>query len=387
MTPLSEIYSINSKRFIQLAVVSACALAVAAAMAPDRAWSNLLIIAFYATTVSLGAALFLALTYVCGASWNVAFRRVPEAIAVGLFPFGLMLLGVLAMNYKLYEWHPHAEGDPGSLWFKEAWSSPPFWMARAALYLGIWFVLSRTIIGLSRRQDKSGSPRLTLANRRFSAMFLVVFAPTFALACCDWLMLLDPMWFSTIWGVYHFAGMVQATLSVMVLLAVSLRNRGPLAGIFSDDHLHDVGKLLLGFSCFWMYIWFSQYMLIWYTNMPEETSYYLLRTRGPWGPLMIANIVLNWVVPFFVLLPRPCKRSSSVMVRVAAVVLVGRWLDLYLMVFPATVGPTPVLGLAEISAAGLVIGLFGALFYRNFHKSPAVPNADPLLAESLHHHC
>ena len=152
-------------------------------------------------------------------------------------------------------------------------------------------------------------------NRRLSAIFLLVYAPTFSLASCDWLMLLDPMWFSTIWGVYNFAGMVQATLAAMIVLAIVLRARGPLRGIFTDDHLHDLGKLLLGFSCFWMYIWFSQYMLIWYTNMPEETSYYILRTQGPWGPLMIANVVLNWIVPFFILLPRPCKRSESVMMK------------------------------------------------------------------------
>jgi hypothetical protein len=166
-----------------------------------------------------------------------------------------------------------------------------------------------------------------------------------------------------------------------------LRRRGPLHKAFTDDHLHDLGKLLLGFSCFWMYIWFSQYMLIWYTNMPEETSYYLLRMQGPWGPLMVVNLVLNWIAPFLILLPRPCKRSESVMMKVAVVVLVGRWLDLYLMVFPATTGTGPVFGLWEVAGACFLIGAFGWLFFQSFSKAAPVPTGDPLLKESLHYHC
>jgi hypothetical protein len=200
-------------------------------------------------------------------------------------------------------------------------------------------------------------------------------------------MLLEPMWFSTAWGVYNFAGMVQAALAAIVVLCIVLRDRGPLRGSFTDDNLHDLGKLLLGFSCFWMYIWFSQYMLIWYTNMPEETSYFILRTRGPWGPIMVFNLVLNWVIPFFALLPRSCKRSSSVMMKIAGVVLIGRWVDLYIMVFPDTLGATPVFGLWEVAGMGLLIGAFGWLFFRSFRQAAPTPSGDLLLNESLHYHC
>ena len=202
-------------------------------------------------------------------------------MAVVLAPVSLGLLAVLAVRSQQYAWHPHGgDGDPGTFWFKLLWTNPSFWIARAVAYVALWFVLSRALVAVSRRQDQTGSIGLTITNRRLSAIFLLVYAPTFSLASCDWLMLLDPMWFSTVWGVYNFAGMVESTLASMIVLAVVLCARGPLRGIFTDDHLHDLGKLLLGFSCFWMYIWFSQYMLIWYTNMPEETSYYLLRTQG-----------------------------------------------------------------------------------------------------------
>jgi hypothetical protein len=154
-----------------------------------------------------------------------------------------------------------------------------------------------------------------------------------------------------------------------VILALSLRRHGPMKGTFTDEHLHDLGKLLLGFSCFWMYIWFSQYMLIWYTNIPEETSYFMLRTHGAWWPLVVANVVLNWIVPFFFLLPRPAKRSARMMAAIGSVVLVGRWLDLYIMVLPSTIGERPLIGTPEIAAATALCGAFALLFLRAFAKA------------------
>ncbi len=387
MTPRALSSSTPHRQLVLLALVAAIVLAVGTMIAPQRVWSNLLIVGFYLVTLGLGGGLFIALTYVSNASWNIGFRRIPEAMAVLLAPVSLGLLALLAIGREQYSWHPHGEGDAGTFWFKELWATPSFWMIRAAVYILLWVLLSRALVAVSRRQDRSGGVGLTILNKRLSAVFLVVYAATFSLASCDWLMLLEPMWFSTIWGVYHFAGMVQATLATMIILAIMLRKRGPLRGVFTDDHLHDLGKLLLGFSCFWMYIWFSQYMLIWYTNIPEETSYFILRTKGPWGPLMVVNIVLNWIAPFFILLPRPCKRSESVMIKVAVVVLVGRWVDLYLMVFPDAVGKVPVFGLWELAGLGFLVGAFGWLFFRSFAKASPVPSGDPLLSESLHYHC
>ena len=382
-TPLSPT---GTSKLALLAIVSAIVLAVGAAIAPERVWSNLLIVGFYLVTLSLGGALFMALTYISNAGWNVGFRRVPEALVGLLVPAGLALLAVLAVGREHYGWHPHGAGDAGTFWFKEMWATPSFWMLRAVIYIAIWIVLSRALVAVSRRQDKTGSVGLTIVNKRLSALFLILYAITFSLASCDWFMLLEPMWFSTIWGVYHFAGMVQATLAAIVVMAIVLRNQGVLHGAFTDEHLHDLGKLLLGFSCFWIYIWFSQYMLIWYTNIPEETSYFMLRTQGAWGPLMVVNIVLNWIAPFFILLPRASKRSESVMMKVAVVVLIGRWVDLYLMVFPSTIGETPVFGVWELASAGMLVGATGWLFFRSMARAAPVPTGDPLLSESLHYH-
>jgi hypothetical protein len=391
--------------FLKLTVIGGVVLAIGIALSlqpinlgestitvtPERIWSNLLIASFYLVSLGLGGALFIALTYISGAAWNVGFRRVPEALT-GLLPIGSVgLLVVLAARMHKYAWHHHGTGDAGTFWFKELWSATPFWAGRAVVYVVLWVLLSRALVAVSRRQDVSGDVGLTVANKRLSALFLVVYAITFSLAACDWLMLLEPMWFSTAWGVYNFAGMTQATLAATVVLCLVLRARGgPLRNAFTNDHLHDLGKLLLGFSCFWMYIWFSQYMLIWYSNIPEETAYFIPRTHGPWGPIMIVNIVLNWIVPFFFLLPRPCKRSESIMMKVAVVVLIGRWLDLYLMVFPAfseSFGKTPLFGIWEVVSVMSIVGVFGLVYFRAFFAAAPVPRRDPLLGESLHYHC
>jgi hypothetical protein len=286
-----------------------------------------------------------------------------------------------------YGWRHDWHGDAGTFWFKELWLTPAFWAVRAVVYVLLWSLLARWLIARSRQQDESGDTAITAGNVRISALFLVVYAVTFSLASADWMMALEPMWFSTMWGVYNFAGMIQAALAVVIILGLILRSPdGPLRGVFSDEHLHDLAKLLLGFSCFWMYIWFSQYMLIWYSNLPEETSYFITRTHGPWGPIVVGSIVLNWVVPFFVLLPRPAKRNSGVMMKVAVVVLIGRWVDLYVMVFPSTLGENPVFGVWEVASICCLIGIAGMLLLRSFAAGNPVPRHDPYLQESLHYH-
>jgi len=387
MTETSLANSASQRLLQRLAISGGMVLAVGIAIVPERVWSNLLVAAFYFLTLALGGALFLALTYVSGAGWHVAFRRIPEALASRLPIAGLAMLLVLVFGLSRYGWQPEHEGDAGTFWFKALWLTPQFWAVRAVMYVVAWSLLSGLLVARSRRQDRTGDAGITDTNVRWSALFLAVYAVTFSLASIDWIMALEPMWFSTIWGVYQFSGMLQATVAVIIILGLVLNaNRGPLQGVFNDEHLHDLGKLLLGFSCFWMYIWFSQYMLIWYTNIPEETSYFILRMNGPWGPVVVASIVLNWVVPFLVLLPRPAKRSSSVMMKVAVVVLIGRWIDLYVMVFPPTLGAAPVFSVWEVASICCLVGTAGFIFRRSFAAANPVPRLDPYLAESRGYH-
>jgi hypothetical protein len=175
-------------------------------------------------------------------------------------------------------------------------------------------------------------------------------------------------------------------IAAIIILLVWLERLGPLRGVLSEDHMHDLGILLFALSTFWAYIWFCQYMLIWYANIPEETAYYIHRLRGPWQPLFIVNLSLNWVAPFFVLMPRRVKRSAKAMVRVSVAVLVGRWLDLYLMIIPPFAGAVPVFGVWEVGMMLGAVGIFGLLFLHALAKAPVIPVRDPFFAESLHVH-
>jgi hypothetical protein len=272
------------------------------------------------------------------------------------------------------------------MWFKELWLSPVFFAGRSTVYLVIWIVFGWAILRVSRRQDQDGDESHTRKNARVSAAFLVVFAITFWLASYDWIMSLEPHWYSTVFGVYQFAGLLLSGLAMIAILVIWLEKLGPLNGVLTEEHLHDLGKLIFGFSTFWMYIWFCQYMLIWYANIPEETIYYVRRLHGFWEPVFLLNLLLNWGVPFLVLLHVGAKRSRGMLVKICWVILVGRWVDLYLMIMPPIVGEQPVFGVWEV---GLMLGAAGFFFLallRVLPKANAVPSRDPFLAESLTYH-
>jgi hypothetical protein len=211
-----------------------------------------------------------------------------------------------------------------------------------------------------------------------SAAFLVVFGVTCWLASYDWIMALEPRWASTIFGVYNFASLFLSGLAAVVLLVVCLQQYSSLKTVLKASHLHDLGTLLFAFSCFWMYIWFCQYLLIWYVNIPEETAYYRRRLHEDWPSLLYLDLALNWAIPFAVLLFRSAKRNPLVLGLVALAILAGRWLDLFLMIAPSQSGGIASPGWIE---AGLFIGatgLFVLVFFHGLGKASLVPAAEPI---------
>jgi hypothetical protein len=367
--------------------IGALALVGAAVLSPVRFWANLLLASFLLLTLGLAGAFFVALQYMSNASWSVAFRRVPEALSSLLPVGGVALLAILFLHPSLYSWaRPVPAGEEGLHGFRAMWLNLPFFWARSLFYLALWFLLGRVMIRNSRAQDRDANPEHTRANIRYSAAYLPAFGFTFWIASMDWIMSLEPHWSTTMFGVYNFAGMFLAGLAAIILIVVLLRETTPLRDFVNEEHLHDLGKLLFAFSTFWMYIWFSQYMLVWYANISEESVYYILRQHGFWGPVFLLNIFLNWIIPFVVLMPVSSKRNPSTLAKVAIVVLAGRWVDLYLMIFPPLVGETPAFGLWEL---GTVVGVIAAawfFFERSMREASLVPLNDPRLEESLHYH-
>ncbi len=373
-------------RMLLLVGVGGVAAVIGAVLAPQRVWPNLLLLSFYLLTISLAGIVFVALQYVTGAHWAVALRRVPEAMSKLVPLGGAGLLLILIAHPALYSWTARLPGDERVPAFRQWWLSLPFFRLRAIAFLLAWSLFAFALVRGSIQQDADGATRHARSNSRISAIFIVLFAFSFWLASYDWIMSLEPRWYSTIFASYNFAGLFLSGLAALTLIVVWLRQRSPLAAFITDDHLHDLGKLLFAFSTFWMYLWFSQYMLIWYANVPEETTYFVQRLHGYWGSLFVLDMVLNWVAPFFALLPRRNKKDPGVLVKVCIVLLAGRWLDLYLMIMPTFSGGKPTIGILEV---GLLAGWFGVFvlgLLAALRRAPLVPVNDPYLSESLHYH-
>jgi hypothetical protein len=380
--------STDLARLLQVLVaLGALVFAAGLVLAPERIWPSLLLVSYFVLCLGLGGVVFIAFHYITGATWGIAVRRVPEAMST-LIPVGAIgLLAVFIFHPSIYPWTSAAHAPvEAAAWFKHFWLQRPFFIVRAMIYLLLWLGMAAAFVRNSYRQDQDRDPKHTRSNERLAAIFLAVFGISFWLASYDWIMSLEPEWYSTIFGIYHFAGLFASGVAAIIVFTVALKKLGPFEGVLTADHLHDLGKLLFAFSTFWAYIWFSQYMLIWYTDIPEEARYYVARMHGNWGPLFLLNFMLNWTLPFLALLPRATKRTPSLLVKVAVLVLLGRWLDLYLMINPPSMGAKPSFGAWEFGLMLGTVGLCGLVVFRALRRAAPVPVGDPWLADSLHHH-
>ena len=376
-----------TRNLLVLALIGATVAVIGIFVAPERGWPNVLLATYYLISLGLAGGLFVALQYVSNAGWSVSFRRVPEAMT-SVFPVTGLLMVVLFFGIPvLYEWsHKAVMANDPILHSKSGWLNEPFFIARSVFYLIVWMLMIVAMVKRSRRQDETGDCALTRTNRKISAGFLVVFALTFTLASMDWIMSLEPHWFSTIFGIYNFSGLFLNGLATMTLVIILLKRMGPFQKVINDSHLHDLAKLIFAFSTFWMYIWFSQYVLIWYANIPEEVTYYVRRDEGGWGVLTIVNILFNWVIPFIALLPIWTKRHEGVLLRVCVLLMIGHWIDLFWMIMPPFMVKDPVVGFWELGPILAVIATFFLIVFKSLAKRNLLPVRDPMLGESLNLH-
>lgn len=368
-----------------LAGLGAAVLLAGATFDPAATWPALLLVSLFGLGLGLAGLLVVAIHYTTGAGWDVVIRPLARVLGTLVPVFsGLALLAVSAGARVLYPAFGAQAAELQLGHFKTFWLEPGFFFARSVGYVLVWTLFALALGRRPRREEPW--PRARRRALRWSAAYLPVFAVTVSLASVDWVVALEPRWYSTIFGVYQFAGLFVAGLAALILLVARLRTAGVLAGVITEDHLQDLGRLLFAMSTFWIYIWFSQYMLVWYGNLAEEATYFTLRSHGAWAPLFWASPVVNWVVPFLVLLPRRAKRSQKVLVQVSVLLLAGHGLDLYLSIYPPLHPAGPV---ADGWLAGIGLGaaaLAVLLLRRALAGGPVVPVDDPLLAESLHHH-
>lgn len=388
MTPcptfrMSRRYQLSA---LSLMVVGLLALALSFVIDPARAWANLLINNFYFVSLGLSGAVFLALIYVTKGAWASVVKRVPEAMMSCIPVAFLLMIGLCFGLPTLYHW-THADvvlSDP-ILQHKAPYLNVPFFLIRLLFYFAVWSFFAFLLRRASLQQDRDPSPSHYRRSVRLSGAFIVFFAVTFSFATYDWLMSLEPHWFSTIFSFYQFTSLVLHGVAALTLVVVLLLERGYLKDVVNENHLHDLAKLIFGFSTVWGYIWYSQFLLVWYANIPEETSYFIVRTDPDWIWLFLLNLGINWLIPFLILMSRAAKRSPAVLKRVCILLLVGYWLDLFLQVAPNVI-PDRQIGPAEVLIALGFAGLFFWVTGRALTKAPLVAPNDPYLQESLHLH-
>ncbi len=362
----------------------------------------------FVLSLCLGALFFVILQHLTRAGWSVVVRRVAEGLAGNLTWLWIAFIPVVVGLYMgdLYKWVDPAEGDE-LLKHKEDYLNTTFWLVRAALYFAVWGLLARYFVRRSTEQDEHGDPKVTLRMQAVAAPGMILYAFTQSFAIIDWVMTLEPYWYSTMFGVYFFSASACGFTATLIILLAVLQRTGRVTQSITTEHYHDLGKYLFAFGIFfWAYIAYSQYMLIWYANIPEETIWFAVRQLGGWRSLSILLLIGHFAGPFLVLLSRYPKRFKGVLTAACVWMLFIHFVDIYWLVMPRI--PTELIesattysALAEQFNASssnvydlawhpldltCVVGLLGllvAMTARGLRDRCLIPERDPRLGESL----
>jgi hypothetical protein len=333
--------------------------------------------------IAIGCFAILMLHHLTRGAWGLMVRRVFEAASRTIPLLGVLFLPVALRLSDAFSWARPDAGDDPLIAHKEWFLNPPFFYARAVTYFAIWILFAFVLGRLSLRQDRTGNPALFRRMQTAAGPGIVLLALTGTLASIDWLMSLDPHWYSSLFGFYFLAGQVVAGMAFTIVIVRYLSDREPLESVFTAQHYHDYGNLLMAFILLWSYFALSQLLIIWSGNLSEETVWYLERVQGPWRGLAVALGLLHFVVPFFLLLSRHVKRHIKLLVRIAFLVLAVRFVDLYWLAAPTFEhGHFPLHWLDLGTLVGLG-GLWTAAFVHQLKKRSLLPIQDPYLEEAL----
>jgi len=367
----------------------------------QRFWANLLANGFFFFTISLTALFFLTIQYVSEMAWGVTTQRIFQAI-MSFMPIGAIVLIVvfiassLHMNH-LYHWMQHGISDPNSEHYdaiiagKSAYLNIPFYWVRNILYFSVWLFFANWFRKNSLKEDsldlstiEDGVSPFYRKAIKMSVFFIAFFAFTSMSSAWDWIMSIDVHWFSSLFGWYAFSGMWISCMIVAVVMVIFLRSKGLMKDV-TDHHLHDLVKWMFAISMLWSYLWFSQFMLIWYANVPEETIYYVARFEN-YKLLYLGTFLVNFILPFFILISRDTKRNPIFILPVAVIIFFAHFVDVLVMILPGTMFDHGQLGLVEIGMFLAFLGLFIFTIMRALSKAPLATKNHPMYDESVHLH-
>jgi hypothetical protein len=383
----------SSALFAKAAGLAVVCLGVSAALGASdgdgfRRWSHGYVVAFaVAMAITAGSLFWVTLQNLVNARWSIVVRRVGELFAANAPLLGVLslpiVLPVLAGKSLVYEWADHARvAGEEVLEHKSGYLNPTFFAIRMLFYFGYWTVLSRYYLGNSRRQDETGGPEIAPTMQRVSGPAMIIFGLTVTFAAVDLLMSVDPRWFSTMFGVYYFASCVLSVHATLIVSLMWIQARGRLKTSVTIEHYHDLGKMLFAFTIFWAYIAFSQFMLIWYANLPEETAWFKQRFAGGWGDVSWTLLFGHFVIPFFGLLSRHIKRNKKTLAFWCVWVLVMVYIDMFWLVMPSIDSEPNVRAMDLLSLVGLLSALVAGVAY-GAGKRNLIPTKDPRLEQSL----
>ena len=387
-TPEGEYF--ESSRFAGLsfllglvAVVALVLCAIGAVVNPHQfSYSWLFAFAFF-FTLCAGCFFWTIVHYATDAEWSVVVRRQLENIAVLFGVLALFFVPILLLRRHLYAWMVIPPGHEAALDSKRAYLNFNFFLVRAIVFLGFFIVASQLLRRFSVRQDKDGNPQFTIWLRRVSFASLPLFALCLTFGAYDWMVSLNYRWFSTMFGVYIFAGAAGSSMALLVLVITALRQAGYLKDVVTVEHYHIMGKWMLAFCIFWAYIGFGQYMLIWYANMPEETQFFLTRNTQSWWALSMLLVIGRFFVPFAILLLRSIKKRPHQLSILAAWMLLMQMLDVYLIVLPALHGTGVHVSIWDLLSLIAIGATLAFTYLRLVSRSSLFPVRDPRLIESL----
>lgn len=356
---------------------------------PARASYSYLITFLFIISIGIGSLFLVALEYASGAVWSVPFRRVSEFFS-SIVPFLILLAIPLVFNlHDIFKWsQPAAVSSEKLLQIKTPYLNISFFLIRNAVILIIWSIFYALIIKNSRKQDSSGDQKLTKLNITTSTIFIPIYAFTITFIAIDWMMSIEPSWYSTIFGVYFFSGITMCALAVATFAVLYLLENGYLGNRITEDNLYSLGTLMFAFTAFWGYIAFSQYMLIWYGDLPEEISWFLHRWDGGWKYVSIILVITHFIVPFFGLLSSKAKTNHKRLKFMSVWIIANHLFDIYWMVMPGMVvaGGKYFFSWSDLVFPIAAVGLFILLFVFMVKKYNLMPLGDPKLKRGLEFH-